>query len=122
MRQVLIGLVLLTFIGCGKSEYCGQPVDEKKLSNLKGKVEGNGLTVGMQLSFAAGKEFGDNSKIQFEIDYSVEDTLVINVINLPDEKSAKKISCIIAENNVVKKTEVVFVRYKQNDLTKAFEY
>jgi lipocalin len=122
MRQILIVLALLTFIGCGKTEFCGQAVDEGELSNLKGKVEGKGMTIGIQLSFAAAKEFGDNSEIQFEIDYSVEDTVVINVINLPDENSAKKVSCIIADNKVVEQTNVVFVRYMQGDNIKAFKY
>ena len=122
MRLILIGFVFLTCIGCGKTEFCGQAVDENELSNLKGNVEGKGMTIGLQLSFAAAKEFGDNSEIQFEIDYAVEDTIVINVINLPDENSAKKISCIIADNKVVKQTNVVFVRYIQGDKISAFKY
>lgn len=121
MKQILIGVVLLTFIGCAEADFCGHPINEEKISNLKGKVEGDGLTVGMQLSFAATKEFGDNSKLKFGIDYAVEDTLVINVVNYSDEKAAKKISCIVAENSIAKETEVVYVRYIEDDKIKAIQ-
>ena len=122
MRQVLIGLVLLTFISCGKSEFCGQPVDYSEFSNLKDKVDGNGFSVGIQLSLALSKEFGDNSGINFEIDYSVLDTLVLNVINIPDENSAKKISCMIHENSIVKETKTVYAKYYFEDTQKSFKY
>lgn len=121
MKQILIGIVFLTFIGCAETDFCGHPINEGEISNLNGKVEGDGFAVGMQLVIASSKEFGDNSKLEFGVDYAVEDTLVINVKNYSDEKAAKNISCIVAENSIVKETKVVYVRYIKDDQIKAIK-
>lgn len=97
-------------------------MNESEFENLNGKVEGKGLSLGMQLSMAYSNEFGYDPNVQIEINYSVIDTLVIRIIKIPDKKTAIKASYLVADNAIIKETKVVYAKYYWNEQSIALKY
>lgn len=100
---------------CSKPEFCGTLSKNNPAENLQGQISGNGFTVGLQLSMAVAKQIEERKEIKYEVIYSTADTIILNILNIPNEEFAKKISCIVHENKIIKNTQTSFVTYTWNN-------
>ena len=71
-----------------------------------GNVDGvNVLELGLEFS-----QIGDEvNGVVIQSNHSSQDTIALNVSNIPNEKLAKKMSCIVFDNKIVKETNHVYV-------------
>ena len=122
MKKIILSLSFLAFISCSKPEFCGYQADQKEVENLNGKVEGTGFSLGINLSMEVSQKLGERKDVKFEILYSTKDTVVLNIINIPDEDFAKNISCIVKENKIIKDSKFSFATYNWQDKSKSFKY
>ena len=74
-----------------------------------GNVDGvNVLELGLEFS-----QIGDEvNGVVIQSNHSSQDTIALNVSKIPNEKLAKKISCIVFDNKIVKETNHVYVYFK----------
>lgn len=114
MKFLIFGIVIIGLISCNSSpsEFCGEIVKYEDFSNLNGVSDKRGMNLVLQLSIKMGMVFEDNyeefKSTKLFADYSVKDTMVINILEIPSEDFAKKISCIMSENETIIKTKVFY--------------
>lgn len=68
------------------------------------------------------KQIEERKKITYEVIYSTQDTIVFNILNIPNEEFAKEISCIVQENKIIKDTKTTYVTYNWDKGNKSLNY
>lgn len=119
---ILIFSAITLIISCAQPEFCGTMVKNNPAENLQGQISGNGFSLGLQLSMIVAKQIEERKEISYEVIYSTEDTLVVNILNIPNEEFAKKISCIVQENKIIQNTKTTYITYNWDKGTKSLGY
>ncbi|MFT6150581.1 MAG: hydroxymethylglutaryl-CoA reductase [Saprospiraceae bacterium] len=122
MKKLIFLFSSLTIFSCSQPEFCGTQSDIRKIENLNGKVEGKGFSLGVQLSMDVATKIEENKEIKFEIIYSTKDSIIMNVINIPNEEFAKMISCIVQDNSVIKESTFAYATFNWNGGSRTLKY
>jgi hypothetical protein len=122
MKKLIFLFLSLTIFSCSQPEFCGTGSDIRKIENLNEKVEGKGFSLGIQLAMDVATKIEENKEIKFEIIYSTKDSIILNVLNIPNEEFAKKISCIVQDNSVIKESTFAYATFNWDGGSRTLKY
>ena len=103
--------ILLVLVSCQHNKtFCGPEVDFEETKSLVSKgLESPWQRDCSSIVLRFQKIVGQESLVNFEIDFSANDTISVRVLNLENENLAKKLSCVIVKENLIQESKVAYI-------------